>query len=93
MGNASTLSSIDENLSARGGKEDRDPVRPPPGEANVLKNFQKKWPGDGVESLGDIDLHQDRRAATAVEPATGELDCHEVVMDGSSPDEGALVAA
>jgi hypothetical protein len=39
MGNVSFQPAIDENLGARGGKDDGDLIRPSLGEADVVKNF------------------------------------------------------
>lgn len=57
----------------------------------MLKNFQKKRPCDGVESLGDIDLHKHGEVVSRLQPSTRQLHRAEVVVDGLTLDERALV--
>ena len=79
--------------NSRSGRREEygDPFGPPRRKADEREELDEEFLRDRIECLGDIDLHEDGRAATAIKPATGELNCHEVVVNGSSSNEGTLV--
>ena len=82
---------VHHNSRSGRGEEYGDSFGPPRRKADEREELDEEFLRDRIECLGDIDLHEDGRAATAIKPATGELNCHEVVVNGPSPDEGALV--
>ena len=84
---------VHHNLSGGRREENGDPFRPARRKADEREELKEEFLGDRIKRLGDVNLHQDRGAATTVKPATGELDKHEVVVDGSTRDEGALVVS
>ena len=86
-------SPVHHNSSGGRREENGDPFRPARQKANEREELKEEFLVDRIKCLGDVNLHQDRGAATTVKPATGELDKHEVVVDGSTRDEGALVVS
>ena len=84
---------VHHNLSGGRREENGDPFRPAHRKVDEREELKEEFLGDRIKRLGDVNLHQDHGAATTVKPATGELNRHEVVVDGSAPNEGAMVVS
>lgn len=83
-----------DNLAGRAvnqhGEEQRNPVTPMSRETEAQEELEEVLPGDGIESFGEIELHQQGRLPPAVESAGDVPDKQEVVVDATRLEEGAL---
>lgn len=86
-----TKPAIDDELRARGRKQQADQITPTATEAERPEKVQEEGSGDRIKSTSDVQFEKDRRLMRDMERPSHLLHNHEVVMDGTTTNERTLV--
>lgn len=81
---------VEEDSRSCRGEEERRPSTPARWESPSLHDVEKIVPPHRIKSLGNVQLDEEGRGAGSVKTASRVPDVHEIIVDASLFDEGAL---